>query len=198
MIARSWPVTNDGCTARFNDVADGAQCVAEIFGVIFLVTTTKQRNQFAVDALKAVNEQVKILEPIVLSQAVKQTVKYTPGEFDPATDKYPDVQAALFRNPEGGFILLAANSTYYPIDTTFGVSFLGSKGKAGRLFSGARLDIKDGKFSERLERCAVRAYCLDGPEPLADAVAISVTMQAHPELSTQDKVEIPRSGRVGA
>lgn len=49
MIARSWPVTNDGCTARFNDVADGAQCVAEIFGVIFLVTTTKQRNQFAIE-----------------------------------------------------------------------------------------------------------------------------------------------------
>ena len=49
MIARSWPVTNDGCTARFNNVADGAQCVAEIFGVIFLVTTTKQRNQFAIE-----------------------------------------------------------------------------------------------------------------------------------------------------
>ncbi|SWC21535.1 Uncharacterised protein [Klebsiella pneumoniae] len=49
MIARSWPVTNDGCTARFNDVADGAQCIAEIFGVIFLVTTTKQRNQFAIE-----------------------------------------------------------------------------------------------------------------------------------------------------
>ena len=49
MVARSWPVTNDGCTARFNDVADGAQCVAEIFGVIFLVTTTKQRNQFAIE-----------------------------------------------------------------------------------------------------------------------------------------------------
>ena len=51
MVARSWPVTNNGCTARFNDVADGAQCVTEVFSVIFLVTTAKQRNQFAIEIL---------------------------------------------------------------------------------------------------------------------------------------------------
>ena len=48
MVARSWPVTNDSCAARFNDVADGTQCVTEVFSVIFLVATTKQRDQFTI------------------------------------------------------------------------------------------------------------------------------------------------------
>nr|VXZ87136.1 Uncharacterised protein [Klebsiella pneumoniae] len=35
MIPRRWPVTDDGRAARLNDVADGAQRVAEVFCVIF-------------------------------------------------------------------------------------------------------------------------------------------------------------------
>ncbi|VFS64138.1 Uncharacterised protein [Raoultella planticola] len=48
MIARSRPVANDGGAARFNDVADGAQRVTEVFRVVFLIAAAKQRNQFTV------------------------------------------------------------------------------------------------------------------------------------------------------
>ena len=49
MVTRRWPVAHDSSTARFNDVADGAQCVTEVFCVIFLVTTTEQRDQLTVE-----------------------------------------------------------------------------------------------------------------------------------------------------
>jgi hypothetical protein len=48
MIARCRPVANDGRAARLNDVADGAQRVAEVFCVVFLIAAAKQRNQFTV------------------------------------------------------------------------------------------------------------------------------------------------------
>ena len=48
MIPRRWPVTDDGRAARLNDVADGAQRVAEVFCVIFLVAAAEQCNQFAI------------------------------------------------------------------------------------------------------------------------------------------------------
>ena len=49
MIPRRWPVTDDGRAARLNDVADGAQRVAEVFCVIFLVAAAEQRHQFAIE-----------------------------------------------------------------------------------------------------------------------------------------------------
>jgi hypothetical protein len=43
------PVANDSRAARLNDVADGAQRVTEVFCVVFLIATAKQRNQLTVE-----------------------------------------------------------------------------------------------------------------------------------------------------
>ena len=49
MVARGRPVANDSCAARFDDVADGTQRIAEVFSIVFLIATAKQRDQFAVE-----------------------------------------------------------------------------------------------------------------------------------------------------
>ena len=49
MVTCGRPVADDGCATRLNDVADGAQCVTEVFRVVFLVAAAKQRNQFTVE-----------------------------------------------------------------------------------------------------------------------------------------------------
>lgn len=49
MVTGSGPVTDNNGAVRLNDVADGAQRVAEVLGIVFLIATAKQGNQLAVE-----------------------------------------------------------------------------------------------------------------------------------------------------
>lgn len=49
VVARGRPVANDGCAARFNNVTNGAQRIAEVFCVIFLVAAAKDGYQLTVE-----------------------------------------------------------------------------------------------------------------------------------------------------
>jgi len=163
-------------------------------GLIYF--TFPMRYQFVVDALKAVNDQLKTLAPIVLSPSVKQIIAYSPGEFDPSAEKYPDVQAALFRHPEGGFVLLAANSRPYPVETTFKLSNLG-KEKVQQVFAKWRANAKDSSFKDRIEPYGVRAYRYDGKGDKTEPVNVALTMKAQPDAITPEPAPIPVSGRAG-
>ena len=49
MVAFGRPVADDGRAARFDNVADGAHRVTEVFRVVFPVAAAEQRHQFAVE-----------------------------------------------------------------------------------------------------------------------------------------------------
>jgi len=131
--------------------------------------------------LKATLAKVKVIGPMAVQPKVAQTVRrlraaapeaeYAEAPFIPEKDAYPDVQGRVFRDPKGGFVLLAANSQYFPVTATFTVG--GLSGKVANIFGGAKLTVRDGAFAEKLEPFAVRAYRLGAGlrEPLALTIA---------------------------
>ena len=48
MVASGRPMANDSCAARFDDIANGAQRIAEVFSIVFLVAAAKEGYQFAI------------------------------------------------------------------------------------------------------------------------------------------------------
>jgi len=154
------------------------------------------QTQALYDAIKKLARHMKKLGPVCLQPDIKQQVTYTPGELDPEHEKYTDIQVSLNKNPEGGYVLLAANSRYYPVDATYEISLLGKKGKIRRLFSRKTYKVKDGTFSDKLEGYEVRAYAFKTKIPLNESVNIHVKMTPHPELAEKE-VAYPWTGRVG-
>ncbi|MFP3904741.1 MAG: sugar-binding protein [Armatimonadota bacterium] len=120
-------------------------------------------------------EMIQVIGPMAVQPKVEQDVEYAkitdeggrePAPFDPAADRFPDVQGRVFRDPEGGLVLVAANSSYYPVRAEFTVS--GLKRDVSRVFADDVLETEDGVFGEELEPLAVRAYRLgDLAEPLS-------------------------------
>lgn len=131
--------------------------------------------------LKATFEKVKVVGPMAVQPKVAQTIRhlravepeaeYVDAPFIPEKDAYPDVQGRIFRDPKGGFVLLAANSQYFPVTATFTVG--GLSGEVADTFGGAKLVVRDGVFGEKLEPFAARAYRLGGEldEPVALTIA---------------------------
>lgn len=148
------------------------------------------RYQFTVDGFKKVNEQLKTLGPIVLSPAVEQVINEGKGNF-------ADIQAALFRNPEGGFVLLAANRCEYPVDAVFTLANLGDREKVRQLFATDwSATAEKSSFSDRLEPFGVRAYQYKDLDDIKAPVEIGVAMQARTEGFTPEPL-IPVTGRPG-
>ena len=154
-------------------------------------------HQATLDVLSRLARQMKTLAPIVCTPEVPVTVTYTPGKFDPEHGQFPDVQVALKANPAGGYVLLAANSKYYPVDTQFRVSLLGHSGTVMRLFAKDSYAVRDGVFADRIEGYGVRAYVLDAHDSSASPIELTVATKSHPQLAKAEPVEIPRTGRPG-
>lgn len=146
--------------------------------------------QFTADGFKRINKQLKVLAPIVLSPTVEQIGNEGKG------NKFQDIQTALFRNPKGGFVMLAANRCPYPVDATFKLSNLGDKEKVRRLFAKWRVNAEGSSFSDQFEPFGVRAYQYKGKGEIKTPVEIGVAMKAHPKAVTPEPV-IPVTGRPG-
>ena len=154
--------------------------------------------QSVFDEMKVLAGEMKILGPICLMPDVDQQVTYSPGVLDPINDKFTDVQVSLKRRPEGGLVLLAANTTAYPVDVTYRLSCLGATGEVGRLFDLTRHPVKAGQFSDRLAAFDTRAYRIEdaGAVPRG-AIAVAVSMQPHPEMAQAEAPALLESSRAG-
>ncbi len=132
------------------------------------------------DNLKASIRKLQVVGPMAVQPQVGQVVSYQaaagpgaafqPAAFDPDKDAYPDVQGRLFRDPaDGGLVLLAANSQYFPVPAAFTVA--GLTNPVGRLFADAVLPVRGQAFADALEPFAVRAYRLGR---LAEPVSLTI------------------------
>ena len=61
------------------------------------------------DALRTINAQIKELAPALLNGDIAQNISYTPDNFRPSERKFPMVNAAVFKYPDGDYLLMAAN-----------------------------------------------------------------------------------------
>ncbi|MDP6355854.1 MAG: hypothetical protein QF473_12165, partial [Planctomycetota bacterium] len=134
-------------------------------------------HQMTMDAFRELGKQMQVLGPIVVTDEIDQQVTYSPTELRPEERKFPDVHVSLHRRPEGGCVLLAANSRAWPVDVTIRIPAIKS-GEAGRLFSQNKLRVKDSTFSARLKALDTRAYTLDAS--LDQPVLIEVHAKSHP------------------
>lgn len=121
------------------------------------------------------------LAPALLNRMPEQSVAYEPGAYAPENNLYPDVQAALFKYPDGDCVLLAANSCMYPVNLTCSVDGLPDGDQAVEvMFADRGLAAKDKMFADRLDWCGTRAYRFALPDA-GRPVAIKLSIQAHPE-----------------
>jgi hypothetical protein len=156
-------------------------------------------SRVTVDAFTRLSKHMQLLGPIALTPDVPQHIQYRPGSFRPQSSDpagYPEVQVSLRRNPQGEFVLLAANTRYYPVEATFGISLLGRAGTVRRLFGDDQYTVRDGAFSERLDGMATRAYVFDAPAKPPLPVTIAVQTKGHPEAVTPETA-VPVAGQVG-
>ena len=149
------------------------------------------------DVLRRLAGQVKTLAPALLAPKVPQTVSYEPGAFLPEKNIMPDVHAALFRYPGGGYVLLCANWRDYPVDTNISVSVLAGLGKVERLFETGEYRAQNRSFSDRFEPLAVRAYAFEGAAPGDEPVQVSVRMKAHADEGLKEPALVQTMGRPG-
>ena len=135
----------------------------------------------SLEAHKALARQMVVLGPVAVTPDLPQIVSYSPGEFDPENDRFPDVQVSVRRNPSGGYVLLAANTRYCPVDVTYRLSVLDETGTVIRLFSSEEHPVQDRSFHDRLEFMGTRAYAFSSDAALDGPVEIAVETVAHPE-----------------
>ncbi len=134
------------------------------------------------DTLASLAREVEALAPALLEAPAPQRLDYRPTALDRQAQRLPDVQAALFRHPAGGFLLLAANAQWYPVETVFRVAGLDPATPVRRLFGGADPALEPGAFRDTLERYGTRAYRLAAAEPAAgEPLAVTVEAVARPE-----------------
>ncbi|MGI6087287.1 MAG: sugar-binding protein [Kiritimatiellia bacterium] len=156
-------------------------------------------HQGSFDTFVALGAEMQKLGPAIIAPDVPQQITYTPQPFDPASSTYPDVQVALRRQPDGKYILLAANSRPYPVEASYKLAGLPDGAVVGDLFGAGQFTVADGAFTEKLARYATRAYVLDGPAQWNSGapVAIGVTAEGDTSAYTPEPPSHPVTGRPG-
>jgi len=101
------------------------------------------------DGLRSISAQIKAMTPALLNGDIAQTIKYTPDNFQPVSQKFPMVNAAVFQYPDGDYLLMAANIMPHAVDTKFRVGGIKS---GARLFNAAAAERSAGRFSSLLGR----------------------------------------------
>lgn len=139
-------------------------------------------HQLTWDVLSALARELRELAPAVLNRVPAHTVDYEPGLFAPENNRYPDVQAALFRYPKGEYVLLAANSSPHPVNVTCAVPGLADGSTVRVMFTDRALEVRDASFRDRLAWYETRAYrfSLRGT-PSGDPIAVRVSTTAFPD-----------------
>jgi hypothetical protein len=129
------------------------------------------------DALRIISAQTRAMAPALLNGDIEQRVSYTPGEFKPAEGIFPMVNAAVFRYPDGKYLLLAANIMPHAVETVFTVKGLR---KAEKLFDAgdktSSITLREESFTEKIGPYGALACLLGLAEP--EPVSVSVAMTA--------------------
>jgi len=166
--------------------------------VIFYFIDSALFTQQMWDTLADLARQVKTtLAPALLSGEVHPAVRHTPVEMDIDKEVFPDVQATLFKNPAGGYILVAANSAYHPVDARFIVPGLDAKTDIKRLFADKTIKAEGETFQDAIEPLGTRAYALVLTPDATKPVALAIETISHPDQALKLKWYDPEKDFAG-
>lgn len=147
------------------------------------------------EAFRDLSDKIKTVTPAITSPIPPQKVNYGKLTVDNERLQFPDVQVSLRKNPSGSYILLAANSKYYPADVSYKIS--GLNGNVRSIFENKEITVKNNSFSDKMEGMAIRAYEIGHLAEPEAAVSLSVEIRAYPEKYIQPSPTIPITGRIG-
>ncbi len=156
------------------------------------------RHQDSWDVLADLTSELADLASSMMEPELTQTITYYNEseivEFDPVNDQHVDVQARLFSAPSGAgfdYILLAANTQYYPVDVDFTISRLGASGTVSRLFDTDTYTVTNSAFSDQIEGFGTRAYTFSS----TSAVPVIIGVDMTPGTAVAEDEPYPDSGR---
>ena len=140
------------------------------------------------DALRVICAQLKELAPALLNGDIAQDIRYSPDNFKPEEQKFPMVNAAVYKYPDGNYLLLAANIIPYAVDTKFRIGGIKSvirlfdkvqQNESSRKGAKAqrKLELKEESFVEKIEPYGVRAYTLQF-DKASEPVQVALEMKA--------------------
>ncbi len=152
--------------------------------------------QDAWDALETISSQMTALSPALLNGDVSQEISYSPDNYDPESQQFPMVNAAVFKYPNGDYLLLAVNIMSYAVSTTFQVGDITS---GSQLYpTSGTLSISNSSFTDYIEAYGIRAYqiSLNGtPTPVQ--VSLDMTAYTNDAAATVDVAGIVAQMRQG-
>ncbi len=142
------------------------------------------------DALRVIAAQVKEMTPALVNGDIPQEINYTPDDFRPAERIFPGINTAVFRYPNGDYLLMAVNIKSHAVDARFQVGgmecaarMFASEGQRDKKTAAQRkLELDGEAFADKIEPYGVRAWRLQlagSPTP----VQVAVEMTDRPEES---------------
>ncbi len=188
-----------GCTKR---ALTGAEQKAQTY--LALIHGTKGllyfRNPFQskemLDTMRELAVQMRELGPVCLQPDVRQEISYTPGNLSPLQGQFTDLQARIMGHPDGGYVLLAVNTAYHPVDAEITIAGLSPQTeKVTRMFGDATHTVRGDTFADKFAPLSTRAYRITA-RAITEPVAVKIRMQAHPDLAVRETA-YSREGRKG-
>ncbi len=154
--------------------------IYDVKGIIYFAVEDIS-GQNCLDALKTINTQIQLMSPYLLNRKIEQEIIYPKDSFHPEEQKFPMVNAAVFKNPKGEYLLLAANVMSFAVNTSFTVNGL----KKAELFfpKTSSFSVNGKTFTDKLEPYGVRAYKLD----IVPAGKVKVTLSMKEDKSIKAK-----------
>ena len=148
------------------------------------------RHRATAENMKELSAEIRTLAPSLLRRRVEQEIDVTPAPEDGCL---PIVQACAVERPEGGLLLLAANSSMAPVDAAWDFSALGQGARASDFFSGEAVDLSNGELRERYEGYATRVYLLEGGSRKAGERVVVRVALAGPALAKTEAEPEPEA-----
>jgi hypothetical protein len=168
-------------------------------GILYFATPIRHRA--TVQSLTQLSKELAALAPALLNRPVPQRIAVSPApaatlgqplDFEkPERDgnDVPIVQALFADRPEGGSLLIAANSSWKPVEVAWNLSSLGPGLRVRDFFTGKSLQVANGTLRDALPRYGTRVYLISGAKRAAGApVQLSARLQG-PALAVAGKAE---------
>ncbi|MBM4081683.1 MAG: hypothetical protein FJ278_18410, partial [Planctomycetes bacterium] len=117
------------------------------------------QHRLTLASMKELSAELHALAPTLLTRTPPQHIAVEPS---PAAGELPVVQAVLKGRPEGGALLIAGNSSFYPVDAKWNLSALGDGLRVADFFSQKAVPLNNGVLSDRFDGYGTRVYVIQG------------------------------------